>query len=107
MNLDCYQLSISLIRQLSPLVGRIAKRDRDLASQLKRSASSVSLNIAEASRVQGGNKTQRFHTAAGSAREALAALQVASAWGYVDEAKTKEPAEMLDRIGAMLYRLTH
>ena len=107
MNLDCYQLSISLISRLAPLMASIAKRDRDLASQLKRAASSVSLNIAEATRVTGGNKTQRFHTAAGSARETLAALQVATAWGYVEESKTKEPAEMLDRIGAMLYRLTH
>ena len=107
MNLDCYKLSISLISQLAPLTAAVAKRDRDLASQLKRAASSVSLNIAEGSRVTGGNRLQRFHTAAGSARETLAALQVATAWGYVDASATEEPAEMLDRIGAMLYRLTH
>jgi len=44
--------------------------------------------------------------AAGSAAEVDTALRLAVAWGYLDEADLATSFELLDRIRAMLWRLT-
>jgi four helix bundle protein len=107
MALHVATVSIELIQLLRPLVERIRQRDRSLADQLVRAASSIALNVAEGERGLGGNKRARFHSAAGSAREALMALRVAAAWGYVSAESTREAEARLDRVSAMLWKLTH
>jgi four helix bundle protein len=98
-------LAIHAIEMLRPVVEAVHRRDRDLAEQLRRALSSVALNVAEGNRSQGGNRITRFSTAAGSNAEARAALRVAVAWGYVDDAAIEAGEELLDRIAAMLHRL--
>jgi hypothetical protein len=44
--------------------------------------------------------------ATGSANESRWALLVALAWGYVSAAQARPAAELLDRVVAMLWRLT-
>ena len=90
---------------LRPVLGELLKSDRSLADQLRRAASSVVLNIAEGNRRTGKDRLHFFRIAAGSAAEARAALEVARAWGMVGAAPVAE-AE-LDRVLAMLWRLTH
>ena len=46
-------------------------------------------------------------TAAGSASETRSALQVAVAWGYLPNAECGTADQLLDRILAILWRLTH
>jgi hypothetical protein len=53
----------------------------------------------------GLNRMQFSRIAAGSAAEVKAALEVARAWGHIEFAPAAE-AE-LDRVLAMLWRLTH
>jgi four helix bundle protein len=106
MALQVHQVALETIVALRPLVGRIRRFDRSLYAQLTRAASSAVLNIAEAEYSDPGNRTARFHTAAGSANETRAALAVAVAWGYVSEAHARPAAERLDRVIAMLFRLT-
>jgi four helix bundle protein len=100
-------VSIELIQLLRPLVERIRRRDRGLADQLVRAANSIALNVAEADKSQGGNVRTRFHSAAGSASETRMALRVAVAWGYVAAAQAKDAEAHLDRVIAMLWKLTH
>jgi hypothetical protein len=61
--------------------------------------------LAEGNGSEGGHRLQRFGTAAGSNGEARAALRVAVAWGYVEKRAIEEGDQLLDRVGAMLYRL--
>jgi len=46
-NLIVGEIAFQLIEELRPLAERIKRRDRSLADQLVRAASSVALNIAE------------------------------------------------------------
>ena len=96
-----------LISALAPLVTAVARRDRALASQLRRAASSIPLNLAEGWALEAGNKKTRYLSALGSAREVAAVLEVARRWGYISGAKASSALELLDRVSAMTYRLIH
>jgi four helix bundle protein len=87
------------------VVKRIRQHDRDLGEQLRRSLSSVALNLAEGRSSQGGTRLARYATAAGSLGESRAALRVAEAWGHVTPDDIAESEAMLDRLAGMLYGL--
>ena len=65
------------------------------------------LNIAEGSRRTGKDRLHFWRIAAGSAAEIRTALRVSEAWGDLDPRKTSNAHELLDRILAMLWRMTH
>lgn len=100
-------LTLSIIKSLRPIMQRIEMRDRNLADQLKRAATSIALNVSESNYAKGGNRKAHLHIAAGSANESRAALRVASAWGYVEESETREVQDKLDHCIAMVWKLTH
>ena len=106
MALQVHQVALETITALRPLVPLIRRHDRSLAVQLTRAASSIVLNVGEAEYSDPGNRRARLHSAAGSANETRSALLVAAAWGYVSEPRARPAAELLDRVVAMLWRLT-
>jgi len=81
--LRIYDDMLDAVRTMRPMLRAIEKRDQDLARQLRRAASSVVLNLAEGSGSFGRVRTVRYRTALGSARETIACLRVAEAFGYV------------------------
>lgn len=106
MALQVASLSLELIEALRPLVPRIRQKDKSLADQLMRSASSIALNLGEAELSDPGNRRARFFTAAGSAGETLTAVRVAIAWRYFPAADGEVAVALLRRIIAMLWKLT-
>ena len=74
---------LEAITEMRPMIAAIERHDKDLGRQLRRAASSVVLNIAEGSGSHGGTRTERYRNALGSARETLACLRTAEAFGYV------------------------
>ena len=101
--LQVHTLALDVVRRLAPVVAAIAAKDSDLARQMKRAASSIVLNTAEAQLSYDGNSRQRFRTARGSTLETRAAFQLGVTWGYVKEDAALLDA--LDRIAATLYKL--
>ena len=81
--LRIYPVILEVLRELRPLVRRLEVKDRDLARQLRRCSVSVALNVAEGMYSRGNNRSARYHTALGSARETLACLEAAEACGYI------------------------
>ena len=107
MAFEALELSHVFIAQLREPVAAIALCDGELARQLRRAASSVSLNLSEGRLRAGRDRKHLYRIAAGSAAETGAALQVAVSWGYVDATVAAEALATLDRLRAMLWRLTH
>ncbi len=105
-NLIVGNVALEMVEALQPLVSRIKRQDRSLADQLVRAASSVVLNVAEADYSDPGNKRSRLFTAAGSANEVRAAVKLAVAWKYCPAREVEPAQQLLDRVIAMLWRLT-
>ena len=96
-----------MIRSLRGPLERIKTRDPAMETQIRKAGSSVAQNLAEGRRRAGKDRLHHYRIAAGSADEVVAALRVAEAWGYLEPAKSREPLELLDRVLAMSWRLTH
>ena len=101
-----FDASLDLIRSLRELIEVVQRRDGDLAKQLRKAAASISLNISEGNRRRGKDRIHLWRMAAGSAAEVRSCLYIAGAWGYLESSAIIEPPELLDRILAMLWRLT-
>ena len=105
--LDAHQVSLDIVAALRQPARELQRRDADLHRQLRRSASSVPLNIAEGERRSGKDRLHHFRVAAGSAAEVQSALRTAVAWGDLTSEEVATALELLDRLLAMLWRLTH
>ena len=103
--LNAYRMALQLLEALRPLLDEIGRCDRDLADQLRRAASSVVLNMAEAEGVAGRNRIVRRRTALGSLYEVRGALDVAAAFGYVARGDAERADAIAYAIGGALYRL--
>jgi four helix bundle protein len=101
--LRIYEKVIQVMKGLQPVLVQIEAHDRDLARQLRRAASSVALNISEASGSSGGTRRERYRNALGSARETGACLDVAIACGYVGAVDTAL-LDQLDKVRAVLVK---
>ncbi|MEW6742903.1 MAG: four helix bundle protein [Planctomycetota bacterium] len=107
MPFQVLDLSLAVIRHLSRPLERVRRSDPKLYDQIRRAASSVALNLSEGRHRQGKDRQHLFRVAAGSASELRTALQVAQAWGELDLNAVRVALVLLDRVAAMLWRLTH
>ena len=99
-----YDVSIQLIEQLAVVVAQLEERDADLADQMRRAATSVSLNLGEGAGCSAGRRRVHYEIAHGSAREVKACLDVAVAWGWARD--YTQPRAVLDRLLGLLWGLT-
>ena len=103
--LRIYPVTLDMLRDVRPLADAIAGHDRDHARQLRRSALSVVLNMAEGAGHRGGTKKVRYRDALGSAQETLANLDAAEAIGFVP-AVGDALRDRIDHIIRVLVKLT-
>jgi four helix bundle protein len=104
---DVFQATLELIRGLRMPLGQLATKDAALVAQIRRAASSIALNLAEGKRRTGRDRLHCWRISAGSAEEVRGSLLVADAWGHIDPKAVAPCLELLDRISAMLHRMTH
>ena len=103
--LNIYTDTIAIARCAGLAAKVIAQHDGDLARQLKRAATSVPLNVAEGSGVQGGHRRQRYLTALGSARETMACFDIAVALEYLAPLDAVA-RDRLDKVIATLVKVS-
>ncbi len=107
LRFDVFVVSLDALRGLRAPIAAVRRHDADLCKQLRKAATSVSLNIAEGRRRRGGDKSHLWRVASGSADEIIAALLAAEALGYLEMEGLEDTLEKLDRVQAMLWRLIH
>ena len=103
---EAMDAALAMITTLGPVLEQVERRDRDLGKQLRRAASSVVSNLGEGNRRTGGDRLYLWRVGLGSAEETKVQLRIARAWGYVAGAKLDESDAAVDRMCALLYRLT-
>ena len=100
--LRIHETVLMLVREVAPIAVAIERRDGDLAKQLRRALSSVTLNIAEGGAQRGARRASHYSIALGSAREAWSAIRTAEAWGYC-ALPSEGVIDRFDHVMATLY----
>ncbi len=103
---DALEMSLQFLERLVPVETRIRQRSASLAKQLANASESIALNLGEGRLRRDGDKRRHFEMAAGSASEVTVALRIAVAKRYVTATEIADAEAVLDRVRAMLYRLT-
>ena len=103
--LDVRNVTMQAAAVAYQLTGALPK-GKNLGDQLRRAAASVALNTAEGLGFGGARKVNFLAIAYSSCREAQAATQLLAVTGQVDLEAGRELWRLLDRAGAMLYRLS-
>ena len=91
---------------LGAALAKLARKDPDLARQLRRAVASVPLNLAEGACRTGKDRMHHYRIAAGSAAEAMSALELALRWGHLGACDLEAAEALADRLRALLWRLT-
>src|SRR5687767_10976000 len=100
--LDVYQRASEFFALSADISAEVPRGHAALLDQLRRAASSVSLNIAEASgRVTPGDKARGYSIARGSAMECAACLDALLILKVVDSDRYRRGIELLERVVAM------
>jgi len=104
---DTLEMSLTVLERLAPLEPKLRQRRKSLADEVGRAAESIALNVSEARQRAGLDRADLFRRAAGSASELTMALRITRARGYIAPADFVAVDAALDRVRAMLWRLTH
>ena len=106
MPFEAFEVALEMVRSVRVVVEVVAVHDASLASQVRRAAQSVPLNLNEGRRRAGKDRLHHWRVAAGSADEVVAGLRVAEASGYVESRTIEDALTFCDRILAMTWRMT-
>ena len=98
------ELALEAVVRLRAPIRKIRAQDRELGDQLRDALTHACTALGEGDGRRGGNQRLAFRRAIGEAREALVALRIALAWGWVHLDEVREGAALLDRVIAMVHR---
>ncbi len=101
--LRIYEDALVFVQGTRRIVDEIGRKDPDLARQLKKARSSVSLNISEGSSARGAKRNLHYSYAKGSAQESIGILETAHACGYI----SKVPDDLVQRLRKIIGTLYH
>ena len=104
---DTLEVSLTVLDRVAEVEPKIRAKRKSLADEIGRAAESIALNVSEGSQRIGLDKPDFYRRAAGSARELTTGLRIAKARRYITPDDYAHVDEMLDRVRAMLWQLTH
>lgn len=101
------EVALQVAAEIKEPMDRIRKERAAMGDQIERAVMSCVLNIGEASRRIGRDRSNRFRYASGSLAEARDALSLAIAWKWIPAEDVANVLGLMDRVLAMLWRLEH
>jgi four helix bundle protein len=104
---EAREVGMQIAKEVKLPMETIRTKRAEMGDQIERAIASMVLNIGEASRRAGRDRTNRYRYAAGSLAEARDAIELSVAWGFVGEDAVKSVLALMDRELAMLWRLEH
>jgi four helix bundle protein len=107
MAFEALEVAVELVQALAPVEARIRRMRKSLADEIGRAGESIALNLSEGRMRAGLDRRDLWRRAAGSAAEVTVALRLARARGDVSAGELAAVDALLDRVRAMLWRLTH
>ena len=107
MQFDRLEMSLTVLDRVAEVEPKIRAKRKSLADEVGRAAESIALNVSEGSQRAGLDKPDLYRRAAGSARELTTGLRIAKSLRYITQSNYDTIDAALDRVRAMLWRLTH
>jgi len=107
MQFDTLEMSLVVLDRVAEVEPKIRAKRKSLADEIGRAAESIALNVSEGSQRAGLDKPDFYRRAAGSAHELTTGLRIAKSRRYITPAEYDAIDAALDRVRAMLWRLTH
>jgi len=104
---DTLEMSVAVMEVLGPIETKVRAKRKTLADEIGRAGESIALNVSEGRKRAGLDRPDFYRRAAGSAGELTTALRIARIRGYITQADYDTVDAPLDRVRAMLWRLTH
>ena len=99
--LRIYQVCLEIVEEVQPIADRIARRDRDLARQLRKASANAALNVCEGSGTRAGRRRNTYDIALGEAKETRGCLHLAVRARHVPSV---DP-ELLDKVERVIATL--
>ena len=104
--LEVYRKSVEFLKEVITVMRLLPNGNSDIINQLRRAATSISLNIAEGAGKTGVSDKKRYYSIArGSTLECAAIFDLLKACNLVDENVLKNPTDLLSSLAAMLSKL--
>jgi len=105
--LDVYKCSVTFVATALEIAGMLPRGQGPLADQFRRATMSIPLNIAEGSgKVTAADRKRFYAIGRGSAMECAAILDIVRVLECCPEHDIRAAKELLERIVAMLSKLT-
>src|SRR6185312_5955806 len=104
--LDAFHVARSALVSGDALVRKLPRGYAVLGDQLRRALLGAYLNLTEAAARDGHDRRQRFRCARAECNEAAAAVEATVALGLASEIEGNDILRDLDRLAAMLTRLS-
>ena len=104
---DALEMALVVMEKLEPVEKAVRARRKSLADEIGRAAESIALNVSEGRQRAGLDQRDLWRRAAGSAAELTTALRIAKLRRLADADALDAVEAPLDRVRAMLWRMTH
>jgi len=107
MAFEALEVSLIVLERLVPIEKKVRQKRKSLADEMGRAGDSIPLNLSEGHKRIGLDRADFFRRAEGSGGELTTCLRMALLRGIITKEDFDWVDEPLDRVRAMMWKMTH